>query len=203
MAYRKTKYSAEMIALLRAEVENRVNRRIVSPTDFDFLSLAILDAVKQPISATTLKRIWGYINDVGSSYNPERFTLCILAAFVGYRDIEDFIDNYNSDDISVQSGNYFGETIKQTEIAENALVELCWPPDRRCVLSRKNSKEFDVVQAVNTKLRVGDIVEFASLTQNAPAYFTKVARKGTYMTHTYVAGTRTGITYRIIDSDNQ
>lgn len=203
MAYRKTKYSAEMIALLRAEVENRVNRRIVSPTDFDFLSLAILDAVKQPISATTLKRIWGYINDVGSSYNPERFTLCILSAFVGYRDIEDFIDNYNSDDISVQSGNYFGETIKQIEIAENAFVELCWPPDRRCVLSRKNSKEFDVVQAVNTKLRVGDIVEFASLTQNAPAYFTKVARNGSYMTHTYVAGTRTGITYRIIDSDNQ
>lgn len=203
MANRKTKYSAEMIALLRTEVESRVNRRIVSPTDFDFLSLAILDAVKQPISATTLKRIWGYINDVGSSYNPERFTLCILAAFVGYRDIEDFIDNYNSDDISVQSGNYFGETIKQSDIADKVFVELSWPPDRRCVLCRKNSKEFDVVQAVNTKLRVEDIVEFASLTQNAPAYFSKVMRKGSYMTHTYIAGTRTGITYRIIDPENQ
>lgn len=203
MADRKTKYSKELIALLRAEVENRVNRRIVSPADFDFLSQAILDAIKQPISPTTLKRVWGYINDVGTAYNPERFTLCILAVFVGYRDIEDFIDNYNSDDISVQSGNYFGETINYSDITENSFVELRWPPDRHCVLCRKYGKEFDVVHAVNAKLHQGDIVEFASLTQNAPAYFTKVTRKGSGMMHTYVAGTRTGITYRLIDPENQ
>lgn len=202
MADRKIKYSQEWIALLRSEVENVVNRRIVSPADFDFLSQAILKSVRQPISPTTLKRIWGYVKDVGSTYTPERFTLCILSAFVGYRDIEDFMDNFNSEDTSVQSVNYFGETVKANEIAANAFVELCWPPDRICVLNHKSGNEFDVVQSVNAKLRSGDVVEFSSLTQNAPAYFNKVLRQGSGIPHTYVAGTRTGITYRILKEEN-
>lgn len=202
MADRKTKYSQELIAILRAEVENVVNRRIVSPADFDFLSQAILRAVRQPISPTTLKRIWGYVKDVGTAYNPERFTLCILAVFVGYRDIEDFIENFNAEDTSVQSGNYFGETVNANEISDHAFVELRWPPDRVCVLRRKSGNEFDVVQSINAKLRLGDVVEFTSLTQNAPAFFSKVVREGSNIPHTYVAGTRTGITYRILDYDN-
>lgn len=203
MAGRKTKYSQEVIALLRSEVENVVNRRIVSPADFDFLSAAILRAVKQPISPTTLKRIWGYVKDVGSSYNLERFTLCVLSVFIGYRDIEEFIENYNAEDITTQSGNYFGETVKANEISDHAFVELRWPPDRLCILSRKCGNEFDVVRSINAKLHSGDVVEFTSLTQNAPAYFSKVLCRGSDIPHTYVAGTRTGITYRILDDDNQ
>lgn len=202
MADRKTKYSKETISLLRSVVENRVNRRIVSPADFDYLSRTILNTIKQSVSATTLKRVWEYNNDVGSDYNPERFTLCILAAFVGYRDIEDFITKYNPDDNPVQSANYYGETIEQTNIPGNKLVEISWPPNRQCVLCRKNGKEFEVVYALNSKLQIGDIVEFASLTQNAPAYFSKVTRKGSHTAHTYVAGTQTGVTYRLIDSNN-
>lgn len=49
MAERKIRYSQEIIAILRSEVDNVVNRRIVSPADFDFLSQAILNAKKQPI----------------------------------------------------------------------------------------------------------------------------------------------------------
>lgn len=199
MAERKTKYSQELIATLRSEVENVVNRRIVSPADFDFLSQAILRSVRQPISPTTLKRIWGYVKDVGSAYNPERFTLCILAVFVGYRDIEDFIENFNSEDTTVQSGNFFGETISSDEIADHAFVELRWPPDRVCVLTRKEGNVFDVIHSKNSKLRTGDVVEFTSLTQNAPAFFSKVLRTGSDIPHTYVAGTRSGITYRILD----
>lgn len=199
MADRKIKYSQELISTLRVEVESVVNRRIVSPADFDFLSQAILRSVRQPISPTTLKRIWGYVKDVGSAYNPERFTLCILAVFVGYRDIEDFIENFNSEDAMAQSGNYFGETITSGAISDCAFVELRWPPDRMCVLARKKGNEFDVISSKNSKLRAGDVVEFTSLTQNAPAFFNKVIRAGSDIPHTYVAGTRSGITYRILD----
>lgn len=198
MAERKIKYPQELIATLRAEVENVVNRRIVSPADFDFLSQAILEAVKQSISPTTLKRLWGYVKDVGSAYSPERFTLCVLAAFVGYRDIEDFIDNFGADESMSQSSNYFGTTINANEISADAAVELRWPPDRRCLLRRMDGRRFEVIESENAKLQKGDVVEFPSLTQNAPAYFSKVERPGSAAVHTYVAGTRTGITYRII-----
>ncbi|MBD5230437.1 MAG: hypothetical protein HDS69_10465 [Bacteroidales bacterium] len=203
MAERKTKYSQEIIAILRSEVENVVNRRIVSPADFDFLSQTILNAVKQPISPTTLKRIWSYVKDVGSAYNPERFTLCILAGFVGYRDIEDFIENFNAEDTTTQSGNYFGETISFKEIPVNGKVELRWTPDRVCVLKRISAAEFEVEVSRNAKLRVGDVVEFALLTQNAPAFFSKVMRAGSELVHTYVAGMRTGVTYRILDPNDE
>lgn len=203
MAERKIRYSQEIIAILRSEVENVVNRRIVSPADFDFLSQAILNAKKQPISPTTLKRIWGYVKDVGSAYNPERFTLCVLARFVGYRDIEDFIENVNANDKMTQSGNYFGETISSAEIPFNCSVELRWTPDRVCVLKRISSVEFEVEMSKNAKLRKGDVVEFASLPQNAPAFFSKVVHADSELVHTYVAGTRTGVTYHIFDTADE
>ena len=64
MADIKTKYSQELIATFRWGVENVVSRCIVTSAYFDFLSQTILRVVGQPISPTTLKRIWDYV--VGS-----------------------------------------------------------------------------------------------------------------------------------------
>ena len=49
------------IERLRQTVEKAITRKMRTPKDFDFLSERIFDKLHQNVSATTLKRIWGYL----------------------------------------------------------------------------------------------------------------------------------------------
>ena len=81
------------IANLRREIETAVNRRLATPKDFDVLREMIFSRLHILVSATTLKRIWGYIDD---NVSTRRGTLDILARYVGYADFEAFenVENY-------------------------------------------------------------------------------------------------------------
>ena len=48
---------------LCAEVEAAIGRKLATPKDFDFLRNQIFSRLHIFISATTLKRIWGYLPD--------------------------------------------------------------------------------------------------------------------------------------------
>ena len=65
-----------VIASLRREIETAVNRRLATPKDFDALREMIFSRLHILVSATTLKRIWGYIDD---NVSTRRGTLDILA----------------------------------------------------------------------------------------------------------------------------
>ncbi len=73
--------------ILREKIEEVVGQKIKSPKDFDFLSEQIFDKLHERISATTLKRLWGYVE--GSTV-PRQSTLDILARFIDYTDWEHF-----------------------------------------------------------------------------------------------------------------
>jgi hypothetical protein len=58
------------------EVETTAGRKLVTPKDFVFLENEILDKLHEQISATTLKRLWGYLSE---DVTPRVTTLNILA----------------------------------------------------------------------------------------------------------------------------
>ncbi len=72
---------------LREKVEEATNRKPKTPKDFDILSETIFEKTHERLSATTLKRVWGYLT-VSSS--PRVSTLDILAQFIDYHDWKDF-----------------------------------------------------------------------------------------------------------------
>lgn len=189
------KITREGVNALRQAVERYVDRRIKTPADFSFLADAIRDESRLSVSATTLKRIWGYINDTGKEYLPGRYSLCVLSRFIGFRDYESFLEA-SSSNLS-QSAVYMGETVDATSLPKGTIVSLTWQPDRMCTICSLGEGRFKVTEALNTKLIKGDIVECASFTQNAPLYFNRVSRAGEQLL-TYVAGSRTGIHYEII-----
>ena len=78
---------------LRSCIEQQVNRTMKTPKDFDYLSECIFERAHQQISATTLKRLWGYLSE---PVTPRVSTLNILAQFVGAESWEAF---------SLQTGN--------------------------------------------------------------------------------------------------
>ena len=77
---------------LRQTIESATERTIRTPKDFDFLSEQIFHKLHQSISATTLKRIWGY---VPSESLPRESTLDLLAQFAGHASWKDYCSDGN------------------------------------------------------------------------------------------------------------
>ena len=71
-------------------VEQKFQRSVTTPRDFDFLSNEIQRSVHANISVSTLKRLWGYVN-TESDYRPRMFTLDSLALLLGYQDYATFL----------------------------------------------------------------------------------------------------------------
>ncbi|MCR4847913.1 MAG: hypothetical protein K5920_03560, partial [Bacteroidales bacterium] len=56
------KKTSPEIAELKKQIEASVKRKMMTPTDFIFLSGAVWDRTHETMSPTTLKRLWGYID---------------------------------------------------------------------------------------------------------------------------------------------
>lgn len=190
-----TTITQEGVAALRRQVEEFVQRKIATPADYDFLSETIRERVRLSVSPTTLKRMWGYVRDVGSHYKPSYYTMCALSKMLGFRDYEDFVLSYN--DGEVQSRTYRGETMMTSDLNAGDVVELTWSPARTLRLRYEGQGRFLVISAVNSKIHESDVVECASFTQNSPLYINRVIRAGE-SPMSYVAGSRSGIRFRLL-----
>ena len=72
---------------LRQIIEDAVGRKMKTPRDFDFLAEAIFEKLHKSLSASTLKRFWGYL----PQYSTIRVsTLDLLAQFADYKDWDAF-----------------------------------------------------------------------------------------------------------------
>lgn len=194
MANNKSVNDKEFISKLCLAIEKRLGKKISTPRDFEYLSEELTKAGAR-VSGSTLKRIWGYNRDISDNYHPYRYTLVSLANLLGFKDLDDFNEYYNEEEI--QSDEFIGETITAEDIMPGSIVELTWAPDRKCNLVCVEKGVFKVVHSERGRLNPGDIAKFMSLTQNAPLYFNEVIRFGTQEKFIYTAGQRTGIHYRI------
>lgn len=75
--------------LLRKAIEEKAGRSMRTPKDFDILSEYIADETHQKVSASTLKRFWGYLSEPTI---PRVSTLDILAQYAGYTDWTSFLE---------------------------------------------------------------------------------------------------------------
>jgi hypothetical protein len=93
---------------LRKKIEARFGKSIRYSKDCEALSLSIEHACKERISATTLKRLFGFAK---STEKPRMFTLDVLAAYVGYPDWSSFL----SDAEKNQDQVIYNQSLHKTE----------------------------------------------------------------------------------------
>ena len=53
----------ECLEQLKISVERVLGKKLLTPKDYDYLSEHIFSRLHIMISATTLKRLWGYLKD--------------------------------------------------------------------------------------------------------------------------------------------
>lgn len=183
--------SAPEIVSLKRDIENQLKQHFKTPYDFEHLAAVIWERLRENVSPTTLKRLWGYID---GAERPRRATLCLLARFLGYTDWEDYLQDlkYRED---IESDPFVGEGVHLNNLSVDDLIEVTWLPNRRCIFKYEGNAKFVVVEAVNTKLQVGDKFETACLLVGQPMFLDNLITVDNHAPAgcSFVAGTKSGL----------
>lgn len=177
------------ITLLRQRVQESSDHPIATSNDFIFLSGEIQGRLKETLSVSTLKRLWGYVD----GYTTVRTsTLDILARFVGFPDWETFVSDYCEVESVQSSRRVTTPSLLADELGVGDRVEICWNPNRRCLLTYQGDKLFQVAESENAKLKAGDLFRCDRFTPNEPLYVYRVGEDGS--TELFVMGNKGGLT---------
>jgi len=181
--------------ILKQEVVKMLGHQLTEARDFDGLSDLLLSHTHERLSPTTLKRFWGYLKN--EEVQTRRHTFDVLARFVGYRDYEDFCEHAERLN-EVQSGIKAVEKIITEGMRRGQRLIITWRPDRKIMVRHMGNSQFEIVEAENTKLSVGDTFRCHLMIQHEPLYLDEVAHQGQPVM-VYVAGQKDGVVVEVYD----
>ena len=111
------------------DIEKAINKEVRTPKDFEELRECIYKRLHLMVSPTTLKRIWGYLND---NVQTRSSTLDILAQYIGYSNFRDYVNNKAKYQEEIQSSPVISRKLNvQDELSVNDKLLLTWPPNRQ------------------------------------------------------------------------
>ncbi|MBQ0122843.1 MAG: hypothetical protein KBS38_04420 [Bacteroidales bacterium] len=174
---------------LLTEVERKYGRRVATSTDFESLSAEIERMNGDLISASTLKRLWGYVN---SNPTPRGSTLDILCRYIGERNFNEFCNNLKKN-ANVESGHFTSRFIATSELSVGQKLLLGWNPDRLVQIVYLGDFRFRVLESHNAQLQEDDEFEATNFSLGFPLYLPFILR-GMVKHPSYVAGSFNGLT---------
>lgn len=166
-------------------VKQKFLHSLESPSDFDYLAMQVKKITKEDISATTLKRIFGYIP---SGSKPRRSSLGILARYLGYTGWTDFSEN-----VELCSGFVKENIVLESQLHKGDKISVSWMPDRKVTMVALENNRFEVLESHNAKIQSGDELTVMMLILGQPLQAKDVVRDGINMGN-YIAGTEGGLT---------
>ncbi len=176
------------IKLLCKRVEERFGLHPTTTDDFADLSDDILLVTRERLSVSTLKRVFGRCN---TSLIPRRTTLSILCRYIGFADWTDLCERLRAG-MTSESDFKPVNAINLDHIEPDTRLKITWLPDRRIVVRHLCGRRFEIIEACNTKLNVGDIIEIALLAPNEPMFISSIVRNDKFFTG-YLAGQLHGV----------
>lgn len=176
------------IAFLLQEVEKKYGRKVCTSTDFESLSVVIERDINEYISASTLKRMWGYVSLRPA---PRVATLDVLSRFCGYASFSHFREQLKTLP-GTESGFFSTNCISSADLADGEMVLIGWAPNRLVTLQYLGDDRFMVAESQNAKLQVGDIFRASQFLLGYPLFIDHIDRMGG-PTPAYVAGKTSGL----------
>lgn len=178
------------LSFLLSEVEKKYGRTISTSTDFETLSVVIEHQTGELISASTLKRMWGYVS---LTPTPRIATLNVLARYTGHSDFKAFCTNLKDSDI--YSSTFFSSKyIAVSDLQKGAEVTVGWAPNRLVTIRYLGDFNFEVINSANSQLKPTDRFELSEIIIGYPLFISRILRNGEY-TPPFVAGRQGGINH--------
>lgn len=181
---------------LQNAIEKTVNKKMISPVDFDKLSISIYEQTGEIISSMTLKRFWGYLGEKNIR-QPRLSTLNILSSMIGYTDWKSFSNCNKNTENNIQSHFLEGKTLRTITLNPGTLIRLRWLPDRCVIIRYDGNEQFSILKSTNSKLSAGDTFRCREIIEGEPLYVSDVMHNNQKY-NSYVCGKINGIKYNFI-----
>ena len=174
------------ISELKQQIEESLGHTMKTSVDFTFLSGAIWERTHENLSASTLKRLWGYVDGPDKTRNS---TLDILSKFLGFNGWDGFLKH-----ISQYSGSdrVKKEHIKTDDLVVGDLVSVSWKPNRHCTFRYLGNYRFVVEQAENSKLKAGNTFRCGLFILGEPLYLNDLVQNDE-LPVAFVVGNKDGL----------
>ena len=177
------------IAELLLQVEKAYAKPLNSSTDFEELSIQLKYKLGMSLSSSTLKRLWGYVND---AHSPRPQTLDVLARYLGHAAFKDFC-MWLKHTTAYNSSFFSAKRILVEDLNPGMEVEIGWSPNRYLCLRYKGDGLFEVREAKESKLVRGDLFQAVSFLMGQPLFLPYVERGGKRLSP-FIAGRNGGLT---------
>ena len=177
------------------DIEKAIGKEVRTPKDFEELRGRIYERLHLMISSTTLKRIWGYLND---NVQTRPGTLDILARHIGYSNYRDYASSKAQYQEEIQSSPVMSRKLNvQDDLKVNDKLLLTWHPNRECKIIYMGNLSFKVLYSCNTRILGGDTFTCSLLIEGEPLYIDNL-RQGSRPPVAYVCGKKSGIRFERI-----
>jgi len=183
-----------MIKQLCKDIETALGRKCDTPKDFENLRERIYARLHELVSATTLKRIWGYLDEPVA---PRVNTLDILSQFLGYRNWEEYQQNAQLPKEQQSSPVLSRRLSVKEQLTKGDRLRLTWLPDRVCEIEYQGDLRFCVISSANTRLHSGDCFECSLIIEGEPLYLDNL-QQDQRPPIAYVCGKKSGVTFEYL-----
>ena len=173
---------------LKLLVEQRYGKKLSTTTDFDEFSLSLQKKNELAVSSSTMKRLYGY---VGDTHKPRVATLDILSRYIGHKDYASFVQ-WLKKSTRYNSSFFDANQLVSSDILSGDIVEIGWAPNRMLRLEYLGDSKYRILEASNSKLRVGDVFITGCFIKGQPLYLPYIERDGQH-TPPFVAGRNGGL----------
>lgn len=174
---------------LKQLIEEKYDKGLNTTTDFEEFSLFLHQKTGRRVSASTLKRLWGYVSD---DHKPRTVTLDSLSVFLGHHDYKAF-KAWLKTSTRFNSSFFDAKQLTSSSLQAGDEVKIGWSPNRLVLLRYIGDSTFEVETSANSKLLPGDRFVAGCFIMGQPLYLPYLLRDGS-RTPSFVAGRNGGLT---------
>ncbi len=186
-----------MAQRIKALIEEKLGRKIRYPKDCDGLAKEISLSVGSRISASTVKRLFGF-NSAGGS--PSMYTLDIVSQYLGYIDYDDLQLNLESEEDSHFLNSDF-LYLRSLDIEIGTVLEIGYAKCRKLELRFLGDCSFKVLNSEKRELRTNDALEIFLIWEKFPLCVSSVTRNGRNL-GPFILEKKNGIDYIVTKRTN-
>ena len=180
--------------VIKSKIQARYKQEVKYAKQCEALAAHINSTCKCKISASTIKRLWGFIK--GQDTQPRIWTLDIIAEYIGYKSWEELEDELVG---NKTKKNKRIESVECSLLKPGKCLIISFGKTVSIKIEYLGKNWFEVHEENKTSLRINDEIYLEKIQLDLPMHVIKVKRTGTTRSG-FVLGGVTGVT-EIIDTD--
>ena len=185
-----------LIEKLKEYVENVAGFKLCTPKDFDNLTQNIFKETGSLLSSTTLKRLWGYLQEK-KEQTPRLSTLDILSKFIGYVNYATFC-KYQQMQGECESDFINNNCLQAKSLLKGDKIRLLWQPDRCVTIQYIGLCMFKVIESRNSKLSLNDVFICERIIDGESLLLSNLIHNGCDPVN-YICGKKNGVKFQLLE----